>query len=93
MPTDFPLVDVVSVRPVAAWRLGLRFSDGSTGEYDLGPLLERGGPMVEPLRSPQYFPRVFVEDGVPTWPNGFDLDPIALYLEMRAAGTLRQPAA
>jgi hypothetical protein len=30
---------------------------------------------------------------VPSWPNGFDLDPIALHQEMKAAGLLRAPAA
>jgi hypothetical protein len=37
-----------------------------------------GGSMVEPLQKTDYFNRVFVEMGAPTWPNGFDLDPINL---------------
>jgi hypothetical protein len=45
--------------------------------------------MVEPLRDPAYFARVFVENGVLTWPNGFDLDPIALHDEMKHAGELQ----
>ena len=47
--------------------------------------------MVEPLRDPTYFARVFVENGVLTWPNGFDLDPIALHDEMKEAGELHAP--
>jgi hypothetical protein len=31
--------------------------------------------------------------GAPTWPNGFDLDPINLYVEMRDAGELSRVAA
>jgi len=31
--------------------------------------------------------------GAPTWPNGFDLDPINLYMQMRAAGELTPVAA
>ena len=34
------------------------------------------------------FQRVFIEMGAPTWPNGFDLDPIHLYMQMRDAGGL-----
>ena len=49
--------------------------------------------MVEPLKSSDYFARVFVEMGAPTWPNGFDLDPINLYMEMRDAGVLTRSAA
>ncbi|EJW12317.1 hypothetical protein A33M_2227 [Rhodovulum sp. PH10] len=45
--------------------------------------------MLEPLKDPSYFRRVFVENGVPTGPNGFDWDLIALHDEMDAAGLLR----
>ena len=49
--------------------------------------------MVRPLKDPAYFARVFVEMGAPTWPNGFDLDPINLYMELRDAGALTRVAA
>ena len=38
---------------------------------------------MRPLKEPTFFARVFVELGALTWPNGFDLDPIA---EMRNKG-------
>ena len=44
--------------------------------------------MIEPLRDAAVFALVFVEMGAPTWPNGFDLDPINLCLQLRAAGQL-----
>ena len=31
-------------------------------------------PDMEPLRDPAFFARVFLDDGILTWPNGFDLD-------------------
>jgi hypothetical protein len=49
--------------------------------------------MVEPLRAADYFARAFVEMGAPTWPNGFDVDPINLYMELRDAGALTRTAA
>lgn len=49
--------------------------------------------MVEPLLDPAFFARVFVQFGVPTWPNGFDLDAIALYREMAEASSLTPPCA
>lgn len=85
----FPMVDVLRVRALDGRRLDLRFSDGLTGEYDCGPLLDKGGAMVQPLKDPAFFARVFLEEGAPTWPNGFDLDPIALYLRLRDAGALK----
>jgi hypothetical protein len=69
------------------------FSDGSEGERDFADLIAEGGEMVEPLRDVAFFARVFLDDGVLTWPNGFDLDSIALHQEMKAAGLLRAPAA
>jgi hypothetical protein len=35
------------------------------GEYDFSAVVAESGPMVEPLRDPAYFGRVFLEDGVP----------------------------
>jgi hypothetical protein len=74
-------------------RLWVRFTDSNEGVRDLSALVGQGGPMVEPLRSPEYFARVFVEMGAPTWPNGFDVDPINLYMQMPDAGELTRAAA
>jgi Protein of unknown function (DUF2442) len=90
---DLPMVDVLRLRPLEGQRLWLRFTDGSEGVRDLSDLIAGGGPMVEPLKAPEYFARAFVELGAPTWPNGFDLDPINLYMEMRDAGALTRTAA
>ncbi len=49
--------------------------------------------MVEPLRDSKFFARVFVELGTLTWPNGYDLDSIALHDEMQQAGLLHRTAA
>lgn len=83
------LVKVVEVKALEHPRLWLRFSDGREGVRDMSDLLAEGGPMVEPLREPSLFARVFVQFGVPIWPNGFDLDAIALHDDMMAAGLLK----
>ena len=90
---DFPMVDVLRLRALPDHKLWVRFTDGSEGVRDLSNVIADGGPMVEPLRSSEYFARVFVEMGAPTWPNGFDLDPINLYMELRNAGALTAAAA
>jgi len=87
------MIDVIEVRAMDGHRLWICFSDGSEGVRDLSAMLAKGGPMVEPLKSPAFFARVFVESGVPTWPNGFDLDAIALYMELRNSGALTRHAA
>ena len=88
-----PMIDVVSVKPLGGYRLRVGFSDGSLGVHDFSATAARDGEMVKPLKDPAFFARVFVELGALTWPNGFDLDPIALYDRMAAAGELRPEAA
>jgi hypothetical protein len=89
----FQIVKVAEVEPLGGHRLRLTFSDGRAGEHDFGPFIDEGGEMVEPLRDPTFFARVFVEMGVPTWPNGFDMDSIKLHIDMAAAGELHRDAA
>ncbi len=88
--SELSLVKVIKVEPVGGYRLRFHFSDATAGERDFSDLLDQSGPMIEPLKDPNYFRRVFVEFGTPTWPNGFDLAPWALHAELNAAGKLRQ---
>lgn len=87
------LVKVMEARALDERRLWVRFSNGREGVRDFTDIFADGGVMVEPLRDPAFFGRVFVESGVPSWPNGYDIDAIALYREMADAGLLSQPAA
>ena len=84
------LIKVVSARAVSDTAIHVVFSNGTEGVRDYGDLLAEGGPMVEPLRDPAFFRRVFVSYGVPTWPNGFDVDAINLHDELRERGLLRR---
>jgi hypothetical protein len=84
----FESVDVTRVEPRGGFRLALAFSDGTEGERDFADMVAEGGEMVEPLRDPAFFTRVFLDDGILTWPNGFDLGSIALRAEMKERGLL-----
>lgn len=88
-----PMVDVVSIKPLGGYRLRVKFSDGLSGVHDFSDTVVRTGEMVVPLKDPAFFARVFVELGALAWPNGYDLDPIALHDRMGAAGELRREAA
>src|ERR1700693_410385 len=87
-----PMIDVVSVKPLGGFRLRIAFSNGSVGVHDFSSTVARDGEMVKPLKDPAFFARVFVELGALTWPNGFDLDPINLYMQLRDAGALSREA-
>ncbi len=83
------MIKVRRTRPLDGYRLLVEFSDDTVGERDFSFIIGEAGPMLEPLKDPAYFRRVFVENGVLTWPNGYDWDPIALHDEMKQAGELR----
>ncbi|MEI9990312.1 MAG: DUF2442 domain-containing protein [Rhizomicrobium sp.] len=90
------IVKIVEIEPVGPWRLRLRFSDGSEGVHDFASMVAEGGEMVAPLKDQAFFAKAHIEYGVPTWPNGFDIDAIALHMDMKSAGELHaltQPAA
>jgi hypothetical protein len=87
------LIKVLSARAVSDNALHVVFSNGSEGVREFSDVLAEGGPMVEPLRDPAFFRRVFVSYGVPSWPNGFDVDAINLHDEMRDKGLLHGAAA
>lgn len=84
------MIDVIAVRPFGEHRLEIEFSNERIGERDFSFIKSESGPMLEPLKDAAYFARVFIEDGVLTWPNGYDWDPIALHDEMKEAGELRR---
>jgi hypothetical protein len=84
------MIDVIGLKRLGAYRLEIAFSDGSVGIRDFADMVSRDGEMVRPLKDPDYFARVFIEDGALTWPNGYDGDPIELHREMKEAGQLRR---
>jgi len=87
------LTKVTQLEKLDGFRLRVRFNDGSEGVHDFTAMVNEPGPMIEPLRDPDYFGRVFLDFGAPTWPNGFDMAPEWLRREMEAAGELSRVAA
>lgn len=81
--TRFPkLVSVTSVEVLHDHVVRLGFSDGCSGEIDLGP--ELWGPIFEPLATDyDLFCQVTVDKEIGTivWPNGADMAPEVLHLE------------
>jgi hypothetical protein len=72
--------------PLGGHSLALTFADGFTASLDLGPALE--GPLFAPLLDPAAFRAVTVEDGVPVWPCGADMDPATLRVWAEAGRVL-----
>jgi len=90
--SEIKMVDAQRVKALEGYRLEIEFDDGATGVLDLSEFVKLG-PVTEPLQDPAFFARVFIEDGVPTWPNGCDIDPINAHMTLEDAGLLRTKAA
>lgn len=59
--------------------LVLTYADGLVARLALGAYLDRHpGPVTDPLRDPDEFASVSVEQGVLTWSTGFDVCPDVL---------------
>jgi hypothetical protein len=84
---------VIELKAVTPFGLRVRFNDGSAGVHDCSVDISGTGSMFKPLQDPAYFARVLLEQGAPTWPNGFDICPDWLRMTMEAAGELTQAAA
>ena len=83
------LVRIRAVTPLAGFVVRLEFTNGTTKEVDLDRYLR--GPVFEPLRNdPSRFREVAVDPraGTICWPNGADIDPDVLFLDLEPAWAL-----
>jgi hypothetical protein len=71
------LPSVVAAKHAGGFRIHLVFNDGLEATVDFERWLT--GPVFEPVRTPRYFTRFFVEGGGVAWPNGADIAPETLY--------------
>lgn len=81
---------ITSIRTAPPFKLQVQFADGAYGVYDCALLLEEPG-SVSALRQRGYFAKVSLENGVPTWPNHFDISPDWLREEIERQGRLEMP--
>ena len=86
-----PEPELIAVEAIGPHSLWLRFADGVEGVVDVGADL--WGPVFEPLKDPEFFAQVKLGgDGSPSWPNGADMAPDALYEDITAAVRASGPA-
>ena len=73
------MLRITDAQPLDGYRLQVTFNDGVVREIDCSFLLH--GPLGEPLRDPDYFRQVRVDDEARTvvWPNGLDPAPELLH--------------
>ena len=86
-----PRLKLTSIRASIPFRLTVTFSDGTFGTFNAAPMLGERGEGTEPLRDRAFFNKVELANGVPTWPNHFDISPLWLQEEMDRRGELERP--
>jgi hypothetical protein len=75
---------IVELEVLDGFRIRVRFEDGTEGVVALADDLV--GPVFEPLRDPEMFCKVTLDEfGVPSWPNGADLAPDAIYEQLKGS--------
>ena len=82
---------VTAIRAIVPFKLVVTFSDESSGTFDAAGMISERGEGTEPLRDRRFFGSVELANGVPTWPNHFDISPAWLREEMVKRGELRLP--
>jgi hypothetical protein len=76
--------DVTEVKAESHLILSVRFTDGVTGKVRFLPSHLTG--VFTPLKKIDFFEKVFVNDGVVTWPGEIDLAPDAMHDEIKRHG-------
>jgi hypothetical protein len=76
--------DVIDVKPENYLTLSVRFVDGVAGKVRFLPGHLTG--VFAPLKQADFFKKVFINDGVVTWPGEIDLAPDAMHDEIKRNG-------
>ncbi len=78
---------LISVKPQKDYKLEVEFNDGLIGVVEVKRLVmrENAGVFLA-LRDVEQFNRVYLSDGVVTWPGNIDLAPDAMYDEIKQQG-------
>ena len=70
---------LISIRYNGDFRFAFAYEDGLTAELDFSSYPgARQGPMIEALTHEKFLAQAFIDHGVLTWPNGYDVCPDVL---------------
>lgn len=76
--------DVAKANVMEHLTLSVCFADGTSGLVVFEPSHLTG--VFEPLNSPDFFQKVYIDHGVVTWPGEIDLAPDAMYQAIKNHG-------
>ncbi len=57
----------------------IHFSDGSWGDYNLQPLIDKKSTLTKEIESQADFQKFYIEMGALSWRNGLELSPSSIH--------------
>ena len=65
--------DIIEVEPSPNYYLKIKYDDGLVKTVDIKPYIDIG--ISKELENPEFFKKVYLDNGAVTWPNGYDFCP------------------
>ena len=72
------MISSIKVIGTDDFNLIIDLEDGRCIKLDMNFIKSEKGPVVEPLKNITEFKKVFIRNGIVTWPSGYDIDPYFL---------------
>jgi hypothetical protein len=76
------MIKALKVIATTDFQIIVELEDGRSLKMDMNFLKEESGPVVDPLKKIEEFKKVFINQGIVTWPSGYDIDPYLLEEEI-----------
>lgn len=69
------MINAIRVVANVDFSVVINLEDGRTLRLDMSFILNEFGSVVQPLQNIEEFKKVFIRNGIVTWPTGYDIDP------------------
>lgn len=73
------MINAISVVASEDFFIVVNLEDGRTLKLDMNFIKHENGHVVESIHNFEEFKKVFIKNGIVSWPSGYDIDPY--YLE------------
>lgn len=73
------MINATKVEPTDDFKILIDLEDGRKIEFGMNYIHSENGIVIDPLKDIKNFEKVFIKNGIVTWPTGYDIDPY--YLE------------
>ncbi len=72
------MINAISVVASEDFFIVVNLEDGRTLKLDMNFIKHEAGYVVEAIHNLEEFKKVFIKNGIVSWPSGYDIDPYFL---------------